>query len=197
MALARLMIACAVGWAAVACSGNTFFSSPDGNITVEHALSEEGVSVLRVSAYGDHVLEISASGLEAVETEICSGFEVVDIDRKRVNLEWTQPWGENKSVIDRHREMAVLLKNDVGVSLVLRVRAFDDGIGFRYEYDTSRDSLTITAENTCFTFANDGVSWSVPGNFETPWRLQILLSHSMQAMSGAAYMKRLFMISPR
>ena len=167
MALARLMMACAVGWTAVACSGNTFLSSPDGNITVEQTLSDEGVPVLCVSAYGDHVLEISASGVETVETEICSGFEVADIDWKKVNLEWTQPWGENKSVIDRHREMVVLLKNDDGVSLVLRVRAFDDGIGFRYEYDTALDSLTVTAENTCFTFANDGVSWSVPGNFET------------------------------
>ena len=58
MALARLMIACVVGWAAVACSGNTFLSSPDGNITVEHALSEEGVSVLRVSVHGDELIGI-------------------------------------------------------------------------------------------------------------------------------------------
>ena len=42
------------------------------------------------------------------------------------------------AVIDRHREMAVSLKNDGGVSLVLRVRA-----------------------------SVDGVSWSIPGNLET------------------------------
>ena len=94
MALARLMIACAVGWAAVACSGNTFLSSPDGNITitVEHALSEEGVSVLRVSVHGDELMEISAVGLVAEETVLCSGFEVKCVDRERVNTTWTQPW---------------------------------------------------------------------------------------------------------
>lgn len=83
------------------------------------------------------------------------------------------------AVIDRHREMAVLLKNDVGVSLVLRVRA-----------------------------SNDGVSWSIPGNFETyeldTRELPISSVETAntpftfhEAMSGAAYMKRLFMISPR
>lgn len=65
MTFGRVMMACAVGWAAVACSGNVILSSPDGNIKVEHALSEEGVPVLRVSAYGEGVMEISAAGLVA------------------------------------------------------------------------------------------------------------------------------------
>ena len=167
MTFARLMMACAVIWTAVACSGNILLSSPDGNITVEQALSDEGVPVLHVSAYGGEVMEISAAGLDAVEAGLSSGFKVRDIDRKRVNQTWTQPWGENKSVTDRHREMAVSMKNDDGVSLVLRIRAFDDGIGFRYEYDTDFDSLTVAAENTRFCFAYDGLSWSIPGNFET------------------------------
>ena len=97
-----------------------------GWLTVEQALSDEGVPVLHVSAYGGEVMEISAAGLDAAEAGLCSGFKVRGIDRKRVNQTWTQPWGENKSVTDRHREMAVSMKNDDGVSLVLRIRAFDD-----------------------------------------------------------------------
>ena len=167
MALTRLMMACAVICTAAACSGNTFLSSPDGNIAVGQTLSDEGVSVLRVSAYGGEVMEISAAGLVAVEGDLCSGLEIVDIDSGRVAETWTQPWGENKTVIDRHREMAVTMKNQSGTVLTLRIRAFDDGIGFRYEYETGHDSLTVMAENTRFSFVNDGVSWSIPGNFET------------------------------
>lgn len=48
--------------------------------------------VLRVSVHGDELMEISAVGLVAEETVLCSGFEVKCVDRERVNTTWTQPW---------------------------------------------------------------------------------------------------------
>jgi alpha-glucosidase len=99
------MVVCAVIWTVTSCSGNTFLSSPDGNISVGQSLTEEGVPVFHVSTHGEEVMIVSAGGLVSEEACLCSGFEVVDIERKRVNMKWTQPWGENKTVIDRHREM--------------------------------------------------------------------------------------------
>ena len=55
--------------------------------------------------------------------------------------------------------------------LTLRFKVFDDGVGFRYEYETLRgvqnDSLIITDELTQFNLAQDGVSWSIPAHFDT------------------------------
>ena len=52
--------------------------------------------------------------------------------------------------------------------LTLRFRVFDDGVAFRYEWEVpDLDSLTVTDELTEFRFAEDGVSWSIPGNFNT------------------------------
>ena len=49
--------------------------------------------------------------------------------------------------------MAVNLVNKDQVELTLRFRVFDDGVGFRYEYNVpAADSLLITDELTTFRF---------------------------------------------
>ena len=48
---------------------------------------------------------------------------------------WTQAWGENKKNRNHYNEMAVSLTNKDQVELTLRFRVFDDGVGFRYEYN--------------------------------------------------------------
>ena len=126
-----------------------------------------GTPVLSVAVSGKELISIESSGLEADEAVLSHGFSIADVSRSRTDLTWTQPWGENRTVRDNHRETAVLLTNPDGVRLTLRLRVFDDGLGFRYEYETGCDSLTVTAENTRFRFAEDGMSWSIPGNFET------------------------------
>lgn len=167
-----MTIPCAISAAAVmtalcACSADVSTSSPDGNIKVGITLDSCGTPVLSVAASGKELLSIESSGLEADEAVLSHGFSIDDVSRSRTDLTWTQPWGENRTVRDNHREMAVLLTNPDGVRLTLRLRVFDDGLGFRYEYETGCDSLTVTAENTRFRFAEDGMSWSIPGNFET------------------------------
>ena len=152
---------------AAACSEDKILTSPDGDIAVGQHMSEDGIPVLDISFRGEKILAVTAAGLEAEETELSRGFEVERIRFSRKHETWTRPWGENKTVEDRHREMAVTLKNSGNTEMILRIRAFDDGIGFRYEYSTDLDSLTVTAENTRFGFVRDGISWSIPGNFET------------------------------
>lgn len=167
-----MTIPCAISAAAVmtalcACSTDVSTSSPDGNIKVGITLDSCGTPVLSVAASGKELLCIESSGLEADEAVLSHGFSIADVSHRSADETWTQPWGENRTVRDNHREMAVKMTNPEGVQLTLRVKVFDDGLGFRYEYETGCDSLTVTAENTCFRFAEDGMSWSIPGNFET------------------------------
>ena len=63
--------------------------------------------------------------------------------------------------------MAVNLKNEEDVKLTIRVRVFNDGLGFRYEYDTPADSLLLMDEYTSFNLAENGTSWSIPAEFNT------------------------------
>ena len=82
-----------------------------------------------------------------------------------VDEEWTQPWGENKRNRSRYNEMAVALHRGGEVRLTMRFRLFDDGLGFRYEYEVPAcDSLVVTGELTEFRFAADGDTWTVPAD---------------------------------
>lgn len=64
--------------------------------------------------------------------------------------------------------MAVRLKDPANTRLTLRFRVFDDGLGFRYEYQVPQvDSVFVMDELTSFNLAQDGKSWSIPASFET------------------------------
>lgn len=80
---------------------------------------------------------------------------------------WHRPWGENKEVTDKHRELALQLKNAEGVGLEVVFRVFDDGFGFRYAYDVPMDTVRVIGERTQFAFSADAESWSIPGDFNS------------------------------
>lgn len=149
------------------CGQDTSVTSPDGTIQTRITLDEAGIPYLEVAADGEPLLTPSRLGLEADGVNLSEGFTLERVTRDSRDETWTQPWGENKSLRDHHNEMAVELRNADGVALVLRVRLFDDGLGFRYEYRTPADSLRLTDELTRFRFAQDGPSWSIDGNYDT------------------------------
>lgn len=157
----------AAALALAGCGQDTSVTSPDGSIQTRITLDEAGIPYLEVAADGEPLLTPSRLGLEADGMNLSSGFTLERVTRNSHDETWTQPWGENKSLRDHHNEMAVELRNDDGIALVLRVRLFDDGMGFRYEYRTPADSLRLTDELTRFRFAQDGPSWSIDGNYDT------------------------------
>ena len=151
-----------------ACGGNPEIISPDGRTRLSFVTGADGCMAYTVERDGRPLILPSALGLVAQERDLAGGFSVREIEKRSVNETWTQPWGENKILRDCHNEMTAVLKNDDGVLLTLRFRAFDDGVAFRYEWEVpDLDSLTVTDELTEFRFAEDGVSWSIPGNFNT------------------------------
>ena len=151
--------------AVAACAPKTSVSSPDGSICVKFSLSEAGVPQYAVSVDGEPFIAESALGHLAREVNLADGYKLVSTKVSKFSDKWTQQWGENKEITDNHRELEVKLENDCA-KLTLRFRAFDDGIGFRYEYDTAND-LFITDELTQFNIASDGDSWSIPANFDS------------------------------
>ena len=111
----------------------------------------------------------SLLGFEAKDgVNLCDSFRITGTDFTSKDTTWTQPWGENKSIRNHYNEMAVHLTNAADTKLTLRFRIFDDGLGFRYEYQVPGvDSLFITNEQTAFNIVDNGTSWSIPASFET------------------------------
>ena len=150
------------------CTPKTEVTSPDGNIKWSFNLDEKGAMTYQVSVKDAPFINASALGFqEKSGLNLADGFQLEGTSFDSQDETWTQPWGENKSIRSHYNEMAVNLKNEAGVKLTVRVRVFDDGLGFRYEYDTPADSLLLMDEYTSFNIAEDGTSWSIPAEFNT------------------------------
>ena len=143
--------------------------SPDGDISLSFSTDNDGKLLYEIKVKDSLFVSPSAMGLvEKSGLSLSDGLEIENVDFNSADDTWTQPWGENKTIRNKYNEMAVLLSDGSTVGLTVRFRVFDDGVGFRYEYDVRNvDSLFITDELTEFNIANDGVSWSIPASFET------------------------------
>ena len=87
--------------------------------------------------------------------------------RSAVDQRWEQPWGEQRVITDRHAELRVTLSGADAKRTEpfdLTVRVFDDGFGFRYEFNqiaAARD-VAIVDELTEFRLAGDWDAWWYP-----------------------------------
>lgn len=157
----------------VSCTQRTNVCSPDGSISLDFLLSDAGQPGYRVQVDGESFIADSWLGMEArdrsgKELQMKEGFAVKKTKVDSHHEVWNQPWGENKTVIDNHRQLTVLLAGEGGTELTLRFRIFDDGFGMRYEYRVPGvDTLIVTDELTQFNLAQDGCSWSIPASFDS------------------------------
>ncbi len=166
----RIIPSLLAGVLLVGCGGSEpRIASPDGRIVVEVAASEEAGATYAVTVDGQPLIQPSALGVECRETTL-AGQRIRAVEHRSHDEAWTQPWGENKQMRDHYNEMVVALESSAAPEngLKVRLRAYDDGVALRYEWEVpATDTLRVTAERTEFRFAADGTSWSIPGNFET------------------------------
>lgn len=158
--------------AAFGCVNKTnIVSSPDGKITVEFKLDENGTPSYTVNRMNAEVIKPSTMGFELKDQEdLKSGFELVDSQISSFTETWEMPWGEQRMVENTYNQMVVSL---IETSLAKRklniyFKAYDNGIGFRYEFPKQEgtDSLFITDELTQFNLNGDHKTWWTPGDWD-------------------------------
>ena len=139
------------------CSRPTELTSPDGNIKLVFNLNEAGAMTYGVSVGGKPFITPSVMGFEGRDgLNLSKDFQIENTEFTTKDETWTQPWGENKSIRNHYNEMAVRLKDPANTRLTLRFRVFDDGLGFRYEYQVPQvDSVFVMDELTSFNLAQE------------------------------------------
>lgn len=149
-----------------ASAGNVL--SPDGHIRFSLQTDSWGRPTYTVR-YGDEIvirdsmLGLRFSSVPSLDRDL----EIVGVERRSRNATWTQPWGERREVLDRHNEMLVVLRatDESDRELLIRVRVFDDGVGFRYEVprQDAYGSVAIVDEMTEFHLPEEAQAWWIPG----------------------------------
>lgn len=94
------------------------------------------------------------------------GFIIDSTSRSQIKQSWQQPWGESKTIVDFHHQLVVTFRHHKNQKrqFSLRFRAFNDGIGFRYEVPQQPNNLLIADELTEFTIADhqNALAWWIP-----------------------------------
>lgn len=159
MRFKTLVSAAAVCTIFFASCGRTEVKSPDGSISFKVALDGKGVPRYSVSKDGQAILENSRLGFILADgKDLAEGFRISGVERSSSDTTWEQVWGESRFVRDCHNEMLVSMEKENGRHINLRIRVFDDGFGFRYEFPDGGETV-IMDELTEFAFAAEHEAW--------------------------------------
>lgn len=169
-------------------------SSPDGLLTTEFFLDENGTPKYTLTYKGETILKPSSLGyrlrgvLKATKivekkdgvglgmadaksaVDFDRDFELLSFERDSLDETWTPVWGEEDHIRNHYNELFVQLRQKKsGKLLGIRFRLFDDGLGFRYEFPTQKgmNYFVIEEELSQFALGGDYMCWWIPGDYDT------------------------------
>lgn len=126
-------------------------ASPDGRLQMH--VTDEGSRLTYCVYYQERPVVLpSQLGIEAGEKWL-EDIRILEVQTTEQDTVWHPVYGERSSVRDRYRSCTLMLgkKADSRSRLALDVRAYDEGIAFRYRFPGGQ-YLHITDEHTEFAF---------------------------------------------
>ncbi len=157
-------------------------ASPDGRNQVTFQI-KDGRAYYDLQRDGRALILRSLLGFEFKgASPLRDSLRITDTTRDTHDETWTQPWGEVARVRDQHNELAVAVQETASPKrrFTVRVRAFNDGVGFRYELpeQPGLGAFEITDELTEFALADNAKAWWIPSNRPRLDRSEELFSSS-------------------
>lgn len=149
--------------AATASAEIVSLTSPDGRVGV--VVSDTGGLHYRVTLDGLPALADSRLGLDfAGGISLGRAAKIATIASREHDGSWENAFGQRRVVPDRYRELELELVESVDTPkrLNLIVRAYDNGVAFRYEIppQAGLETFIVTDERTEFVFPSDLKCWA-------------------------------------
>jgi glucan 1,4-alpha-glucosidase len=143
-------------------------ASPDKKVRVTLDLTPAGAPVWSVTFNKEAVIGTSRLGLTAREADFSGTLKLDGVQRRKNDTTWQPIWGEEATIRDQYRELAYTVRNAKGQLMTIRVRAFNNGVGLRYEFPQSDGSvLTFTDDKTEFRMTGDHTCWWNPLDYDS------------------------------
>ena len=133
--------------------------SPDGKIAFQLFL-EDGQLSYTVAYQGETIVQKSALGLNGWTSK----FGLIDVADSEVDTEWKPVYGERSLVRDHYQSKVIsfLQNNNARFGMKLEVRAYNEGLAFRYvfpESETGGRDINIREEYTEFRMPEETMAW--------------------------------------
>ena len=146
-------------------------TSPDEKTEIHFSLNSNGEPKYRITRDGREVIRSSGLGMEFKDQPAMRGsFEITEVREEAMDTYWTMPWGEQREVRDLHNHLIVALRETNAPNRVMNLhfKAYNDGIGFRYEFpeQPGLDSVIILDEHSEFALTGNHTCWWIPGDWD-------------------------------
>jgi alpha-glucosidase len=148
--------------------------SPDGRLMATVSLDESGAASLSIGYRGAEVVAARLGLHFAGAQPLDRGFSVVGAARNTRDETYAVPVGKTSRARDHHRELVVSLEEAAAPKrrLDVAIRAFDDGIAFRYVVPEQAGlaEVVLVDELTELAFAGDPTAHALPlGGYTTSY----------------------------
>ena len=172
MALPRTLPALFLATALVAAAQTPVtVASPDGQVvfTLAAEAASSGPALLRYSVdfHGKRLIEPSELGLQLEgQPDLGLAMHSVNAQPGSTDVRYTIPVGKTKEVRDHYNSLVADFSGDSGAKLAIEVRAFDDGVAFRYVVpeQPTLNTVRISGERTQFRYSNDATLYPLVVN---------------------------------
>ena len=141
-------------------------SSPDGKILFSLAIDRFGAPRYSVKQGSETLVSDSRLGLRfEKQAAFDGGIRLTGSHSDSRDETWEQPWGERRWVRDHHNELLLEFADEQERRFDVRVRVFNDGLGFRYEVPGQNgfEQVNIVEELTEFGLPQGSRAWWIPG----------------------------------
>jgi alpha-glucosidase len=180
----RRILSLALVWLAAAAAAfaetdSVQVASPDGQLVMRLFIVTPHDSIFvrlayQVAFHGKPLIDTSLLGITIHDQEPILGEKVglVTANPEAVDETYTLPLGQHRSVRNRYNSLiAQYLQNgSLGRRVTIEVRAYDDGVAFRYYIPRTStvEDLKIEEELTDFRFAQDGDAYpAIASDYES------------------------------
>lgn len=152
-------------------NAQTLFS-PDKNLKLVFQLNKDGEPLYTLHFKNEMVIDKSKLGILLKEIpSFDNDFVIEKNESTSFDEVWKPVWGEAKEIRNNYSELKVTLKQNKikGRNLILTFRLFNDGLGFRYEFPSSRSLhyFVVTDELTEFNLTEDHKAFWIPGDYDS------------------------------
>lgn len=144
--------------------------SPSGQVSATFEINSSGQPTYFVDFKGSNIIKPSKLGLTFKDgSELTAGFIFHASKTTSFDETWQPVLGEVASIRNHYNELEVTLTHNSGKIMIIRFRAFDEGIAFRYEFPKQEklNYFIVKSEQTQFKLTGDHKAFWIPGDFDS------------------------------
>lgn len=141
-------------------------SSPDTSLQII-VTETNGQLQYSINTETAHIIEPSILGLETEDISF-SRLEIVSSEASTYDETWPMLFGKCAEVRNHYNQLSIVAQDSLGHIINIEMRAFDDGLAFRYTIPQQGEqkTLTVTKDLTEFNFEKDYLSHGSIKNIE-------------------------------